>query len=287
MARGRYPLATAQYNIIPSIYLDASKGKYVWANTPTPIGSFDPAFEAGGDMPIFTAGLYGKASAWINLSNVEEKFKTDRWVVQVEQQFPIEKGDYFGMGDSVIKACKGLGIRPEWFITDRSGNATGLYHYLRMTFGQIMGQQWGEAATEKKILDEDTETAHDQFPNVISEMWFAYSIWLELGYLKHAPLLQTGPMHGKKLGLFGQLEARKYDRVRKTMRRAQSKDDYKAENGGESPDEADSAIQLVHLVRQRAETSILVAPNATKAIPRTRWQQTSSPVDKVEFIDVI
>ncbi len=234
-ARGRYPTTSAKYNVVPPYLLDTSKGTYLWQGIPTPVGSLDPAFEEGGDEPIFTTGLYGQAVGFQRAAIEDlpplpaEMFKTPKWVIEVQSQFPIQKGNTIHMGADIISLCKSLRIRPEWFIMDATGNATGLRDYLLLAFGAILGVKWGEKSTDKKILEESTEPANLLFPDIVTEMWFSYAEWLEFGYIRHAPLLQTAP-------LFSELSSRRFSRIGKTMRRVESKDAYKANNGGKSPD---------------------------------------------------
>jgi hypothetical protein len=106
--------------------------------------------------------------------------------------------------------------------------------------------QWGEAATEHKILEEDTEFAADRYDGLVTEMWFAFSRWVEYGYVKISPMVQTRE-------LFHELSTRLYRTMSKTKVRVSSKAEYKSANSGRSPDFADSAIMIVHLVRLRGE----------------------------------
>jgi hypothetical protein len=83
---------------------------------------------------MFTSGLYGYAESFVPLNSPEIKFTKPKWVIQAEQQFPIEKAGTPAMAENLIELCRDLHIRPEWFVMDRTGNATGL---TRPTPGEV------------------------------------------------------------------------------------------------------------------------------------------------------
>ena len=201
-ARGWYPEQTAEYNIVPNYLTDNARGTFTWMRPPTPIGSIDPAFEEGGDEPIFTAGLYGTASSFVADGGRITNFEIPREAILVEQQFPIKKDNTIHMGEEIKKLCLDLHIRPEWMVADRTGNGTGLHDYLKIAFGEVLGIKWGESSTDKKILEESTETADQLYPDIVSEMLFSFSAWLEFGYIKFAPALQTAELFAQATGLF-------------------------------------------------------------------------------------
>jgi hypothetical protein len=150
------------------------------------------------------------------------------------------------MGDDIIELCRKLHVRPEWFGGDATGMGHGLFDYLFMRFGDVLAVQWGEASTEHKILEEDTEVAAERMDGLVTEMWFAFARFVEYGYLKISPMVQM-----RELG--HELTTRLYRHVSKTKVRANSKAEYKSANSGRSPDYADSAIMTVHLVRMRGQ----------------------------------
>jgi len=282
-ARGRYPSTSAQFNIVSSYLLAQSRGVYTWLKPPVAIGSFDAAFEEGGDNPTMTTGLYGLAGSFKpaelhGQERPEITFKNGKWAIEVQQQFHIEKDNGIKMGDNLIQLATDLRIKPEFFVMDRTGNATVLHDYLLLKWGNVLGVKWGEKSTDKRILQDSTEIASDMFPDIISEMWFAFAMWLEMGNICHAPMLQTHKV-------FTQLAARRFSRVSKTMRRAESKIAYKLNMNADSPDESDSEIMLPHLIRMRVKHNASIMPDREKNERRAQ-NMKHSVVDRIEFVDV-
>jgi hypothetical protein len=242
---GLYPKASSMYYIVPPYLLDDVVGTYHFVRAPYDVGVEDPAFAEGGDKAIFTSGRYGLADGW---TDEDGKFHEmpRRWCIQLDQQFEMPKKNTLEMGNDVIELCRKLHTRPEWFGGDATGMGHGLFDYLLKRFGEVLAVQWGEAATETKILEEDTELASERYDGLVTEMWFAFARWVEFGYLKVSPSVQTRE-------LFHELSTRLYRQASKTKSRASSKAEYKSANSGRSPDYADSAIMLVHLVRMRGQ----------------------------------
>jgi hypothetical protein len=243
--RGAYPTETASYNIIPAFALDDSRGTFIWKRAARAWATLDSAFEEGGDQAIYTAGQYGEAIGFIPDSGAARRFAESRWAIQFDQQFAIEKKNTLLMAKDVMKLSSRLGVTPEWFAMDRTGNAKGLHDALQLNWGNTLGVNWGEAATEMTVLEEDSEKSVDIYDDVVTEMFFAFGRWAEFGYLAFSPGMETGP-------LFAQLSSRRYRRIGKIKVRIERKDEYKKRLSTESPDEADSAVMAVHLVRQRS-----------------------------------
>jgi|SRR5215831_13175642 len=249
---GLYPKQSSMYYICPPYLLDDIVGTYHFVRTPYDVGVEDPAFAEGGDKAVFTSARYGLADGW---TNKEGKFIEipRRWVIQLDQQFEMPKRNSMDMANDVIELCRKLHIRPEWFGGDATGMGHGLFDILLKRFGEVLAVQWGENATETKILEEDTELASDRYDGLVTEMWFAFARWVEFGYLKISPMVQTRE-------LFHELSTRQYRTVSKTKSRASSKAEYKSANSGRSPDFADSAIMVPHVVRMRGMDRAAMLP---------------------------
>lgn len=277
--RGWYPEHTAEYKVMAPYILNDAIGTYVFSQPPTPCASLDPAFAEGGDGAIFTAGRFGYATAFDKFNGEREIFSKPRWVIQQEQQFPIQKDNSLIMADKVMELCIRLGVKPEWYVQDMTGNGLGIRDALLIKFGMVLGVMWGSGSTDKKILEEDSLRADEQFPDIVSEMWFSASQWIEFGFMKFAPSMQTQK-------LFAQFTGRRYTFVSKTMRRVESKPAYKANTGGASPDESDSSIMIPHLIRMRQATNAAMMPDRRKEQDVSRgFGDIRSAVDKFHFFE--
>jgi hypothetical protein len=263
-ARGTWPEATAEFRITSPEFFNNSRGILTFDEGVQPIASLDPAFALGGDKAMLTTGKYGYAIGFTNTKQEYEKFEMPRKMMQIEQQISVPKDNTLIMARYVIDILRHLRVRPEYFIMDKTGNGWGLHDAITQMYGNIYGMQWSEAASERKILEEDTGKAEDKYSGVVSEMCFAFAAWLEFGYIKFAPILDLAP-------LVTQATNRKYS-YQRGLQRAESKDMYKLTSSGASPDEYDSAIMLVHLIRLRE------SQKAQMVVPEQRWKE--APVNE-------
>lgn len=275
-ARGFYPQLNIEYNIIPPGFLIGSRAVYNFVSMPENVASLDPAFAPGGDQAILTVGRFGMADSIIG----GEMFPEPKMVLQIEQQFPLKKGNTVVMADEIMTLLRGLKVKPDNFVMDKSGNGWGLYDTLRIKYGRIMGLQWAEASTDRKILQEDSGKASDKYKLIVTEMWFSFSRWLEYDHVKFAPMLETH-------ALFAELTARKYVMSGK-LYKTEDKETYKRHSGGKSPDRADSTIMLVHLVRMRMNERPSLFPPLDPKRKEAEWIKSKpTPADSnaLKFID--
>lgn len=280
MARGWFPEQGLHINVIPLDFVDRCKGMFIFQGKVTYCVSVDLAFE-GGDAAPMTIGRFGLCLGWTPEGKTPIMFEKPRYGLQLEQQVeliksssdPNETPTPFITGQ-IKKACKNLSIPAAWVILDRTGNGTGVYDLARMQIGhEVMGLHWGEAATDKRILEDDSLKASEQYDGVVTELFFAFRKFMEFDYVKFGPMLRMDR-------LARELTNRRYKPGRGETVRVESKKDYKT-RGEDSPDHADSAIMLVHLVRMRSEFAAMmlaVAPEHRQA------ELPESPVDSLSFI---
>lgn len=278
--RGFYPRGNVEYNIVAPGYLgEHSKKIFNFVSQVENIASLDPAFAEGGDEAIMTTGRYGLSDGFIG----GERFDP-RPCLQIEQQFPMQKGNTLVMADEIMTMLRRLRVRPEYFIMDKTGNALGLYDTLRMKFGDIAGVMWSEESTDRKILQEDSEIASDRYKLIVTEMWFALARWLEYERVKFSPIMDTHK-------LFGQLTGRKFS-PRGKRYRVETKVEYKSHSGGSSPDEADSLIMAVHLIRIRQGERPSIMPDRHPKfstdwdwLDRQKIDAINDPLPFIPFVD--
>lgn len=243
-ARGKYPPdQAATFNVFASAYFDNSIGRLMFEGDVTPVAAFDGAFAEGGDDAVLTIGRFGFAIGFTDTDGTFIQFKRGKKMVQVEQQINITKGPTHVMGEAIIKILRSYGVRPEWFVMDKTGNARGLYDHIHYRFGAIMGIEWGGKATETKILREDTENAAERYKGIAAEMWFAASMWQDHGHVKFSPT-----MEGFRV-LRDEACARQW-KFKGTLQELESKVEFKKHNkDNKSCDRADSYVMLIHPIR--------------------------------------
>lgn len=284
-ARGAWPTGTTEFYVTPQAYFNNTRGVFVFSGMPIPVASFDAAFSEGGDNPILTSGRFGTVIGFHPSSGEYQDFSKRPFNgLQVEQQFKINKGNTIVMADEIINYLRVLQVRPEFFFCDKTGNALGVHDAIQMKFNGILGIHWSEAASDRKILNEDSMTAEERFFGVTAEMAFAFSDWLQYGYVKFAPMMDISK-------LIAQATGRKFYYGGKGLIHLQSKAEFKTDTSGSSPDEYDSMIMMVHGIRVRKSQGVTMLPDVKQARDRksgkVNWGKVSGGiVDKLDSVDI-
>lgn len=243
--RGMYFRAGTVRSIIPLSLLDAARGNFVFTRSATNAGSCDLAFE-GGDRVVFCNGRYGLAEGWLP-ANAERMVRFAEPVYCAELQGIYELPNLLTLAqtEQLKSECKRLEIPGRWFTVDRTGNATGVHDALRESWdSEVRGVNWGESATQQRILQEDKEMPEDLYADLPTEMWFALRRWLEFHYFLISPYVQTRR-------LYSELTKRQYKLGAKgpnglARLQIESKKDFKLANKGVSPDYADACVMFIH-----------------------------------------
>lgn len=267
MARGCFPPLGTVMSIIPPGMLTDFKAEFIWYETPTPTGGVDMALE-GGDAVKFAAGKWGLATGiklppslkFPNGHTVMFKNKAGRpyprYALQLDKIFTLPKGDTVAVANSVQQLASQLGIAPDWLVVDRTGNGQGVYDLLRNNWGiGVGGLNFSEGAQERKIMAEDSDVAAKLYYRAVSEIWFAMRKFVEFGYLKGVPGLETEL-------LYPQMTGRLYRATGKESK-VEGKPDYKSRHQGKSPDDADAVALLVHAARRGSGVTPGMVPDNT------------------------
>jgi hypothetical protein len=279
-ARGIYPPdSTASFNVFSLSSFDNTIGRWMFEGGVTPIASFDPAFAEGGDDPVLTIGTFGNAIGFTNERREFTQLPQTRKALQVEQQLIIRKGKAHEMGAEIIKILRSYGVKPEWFVMDKTGNGRGLFDYLTWQYGTIMGVEWGEGSTETKILVEDTEPASERYKGISTEMWFAAAIWTDYGFVKFSPTFEG------YYKLRDELTLRRW-KFFQTLQQLEPKSEFKKGNQGRSCDKSDSFVMLIHPIRKHSEGLPQSLPNKPPIQGRHLWNDRSIVDDQIKWINV-
>jgi hypothetical protein len=253
MCRGCFPPTGVPMSIIPSGLLADVKAEILWYDHPTPVGAVDLAFN-GSDKAIFIKGSFGPASgirlppSLLHPEGRTIMFKNAagnavlRDIVLAETMLVMPKGDTVEQAAEVMRIARIYNIRPDCLCVDRTGHGQGTYDMLRHNFGEVIGVNYSESASESKVMQEDHDIAKELYVRIHSELWFATRKFIEFGYLKLALGFSTEE-------LFPQLTGRRFRAMGKKSK-VEEKDDYKSRANGKSPDEADTITLLVQVVRR-------------------------------------
>lgn len=244
-AYGIYPTVTATYGIINAGVLEQCRGRFIWGpRRPYNLMTLDWA-EEGEDEAISTVAQYGAAIGFQPAgARKPTMFPKPRWVIQIEQQFPlIKQANVILMGRDFIKIARDMAVTGEWTGLDVT-NTVALWHWLKLKWADgVVGIKWNESPTEMPLLEESGEKAIDLFSNVKTEMWFATGDWAQFGYLAFSPNMDTAL-------LFEELAGMRYRWLNK--KKICDTKEYKKNSGGKSPDHASSVIMAPQLVRLKS-----------------------------------
>jgi hypothetical protein len=253
MGRGCFPPTGVPMSLIPSGLLADLKAEIIWYDHPTPVGAVDLAFN-GADKAIFIKGSFGPATGFrlppslafpagrtIMFKN-KQGTSALRDILLAETMLVLPKGDTVEQAEEIMRIARVYNIRPDCLCVDRTGHGQGTYDMLRHNFGEVIGVNYSESASETKILEEDHDVSTELYVRMNSELWFALRKFIEFGYFKLSLGFDTTT-------LFPQLTGRRFRTMGKKSR-VEEKDDYKSRNNGKSPDEADTATLLVQAVRR-------------------------------------
>lgn len=270
MGRGAYPPSGVELTIIPPGLLAKMRGKFIWYESPTPVGAADLALE-GGANAVFTLGKWGRASGILFPPSLEHPlgrrylFKDRmgqsiiRWGLQAEQQLIVPRGETVHMKDSLIGLCRKAGIKGEFFACDRTGGGSGVADLMRYEWSpSIHDVNYSEGCSNTKIMLEDRKTCDEELERLASELWFAMKAWGEFNYLLISPEFDMTK-------ITQQLTQRKF-RTTGLRTKVEAKKDYMS-RGFESPDEADSLTLLVHAARKGSGVTLSMKLDETSDMP--------------------
>lgn len=284
MARGWFPETGMAGIIVPQNIWDQAKGQFIFRGRTFYCLSLDLAFD-GGDLALATIGRWGEVTGWIDKRGKEYAFDHVRHGLQVEQQFELKKGNSIDMVNQFCSTAKTLHISGEWMAIDRTSAAT-FYDLLNAKTsdgtaqgleGKVLGVNYGEAATDEKVMEESEHKASDLYSGLVTELWFSLRQFCEFDLVKIGPLVKMDKLERQVVG-------RRYKQAKKLVR-VEPKSEYKA-RGNTSPDEADSLTMLVHLVRMRRQfiSRMIASSPITRGIEQEVTQH--GMVDRLAFMDM-
>ena len=132
------------------------------------------------------------------------------------------------------------------------------------------------AATEIKILAEDTETPNQLYERLVTELWYAMRKFFEHSYVKISPTVPTER-------LFHELTTRQFNTSARGKIKVETKIDYKS-RGNKSPDYADSLSLLIHCVRMVVAGPVGTA-DKDRDNPAEAYKARVDPAARFEYLN--
>lgn len=255
--RGFPPLADNAHTIVPPAWMTSQRGEPIYTGKVKHIAALDTAL-AGSDKALLGVGRWGEAAGWrdhknsepiwfVNRVNISERIT--KHVLVMDQIFQLPKtSSTVDIVGEVMGRCKQMEIPPENVVMDKGGNASGVWSHATKFWGNVLGVESGERASEDKILADDQMVAYDVYQLKASELWFAFKRWLDpvVCAVLINPIVPTSP-------LFSQITTRRYRNTKGQKLQVEPKHEYRLRNNGVSPDEADILLLLVEWCRRRGE----------------------------------
>jgi hypothetical protein len=274
MARGFFPQEGIAMAIITPAMMDNSIGNVRFIGPVVPLAAFDLALE-GNDQVLCSHGRFGLCDGWTPRDGKFIEFKKPKIVLQLDGQISFPKRATLEQTAAIIKFCKQMRISPNWLCVDRTGNGAGIHDSLCSLFGsEVMGVNYSWAATETRILGDDSQKANELYSGVVTELIFGLSKYVEFEFLKIAPSFRNDDVVKQAI-------ARRYKQQGKGLVRVESKADYVKRTRQSSPDALDSLSLLVYLMRQRGGA----VPTMTDPKPEPIEKKIETIVDNLEFVD--
>lgn len=252
-ARGIFPLAGGANTLFSVPMIESHTADALFHEGSINIGFVDVALR--NDYAMFGYGKIGMATGRIDPDGTKTMFTTGttdkrdaRLVLQVDGLERLE-----GFGGDTIKLSKivrtragELGIQANYLGVDKNGMGEGVVSYLANYFGNVLGVNSGDGATDRKILLEDKQLPEELYSRISDELWFAGQKWMAAGALLITPKLSD------REALVHQLTTRNIGAKSSNGRqKMEEKEKWRIRNSGKSCDEADCVLGMVHVARFR------------------------------------
>jgi hypothetical protein len=295
--RALYPVTGGTRTIITPTMLRDFKSRVLFEDIPRRYLAVDSALE-GADAALAASGLWGLAKGvWLPpsathpdgqevLFTAPDGHPARRLVLYLDRMLTLPSGDTVSMTTSIHKLAKELGVEPHCVMLDRTGNGSGVHDLLKDRWGpEVRGLNYSESCSELKLAVEDSQVPKERFDRVHTEIWFAFRVWREFGIIFADPSIDMGE-------LVVQFTGRQFIQRGPRMK-IESKQDYKARNGGRSCNEADAVNLLIHCVR--LDQQFQAAMDSTSAARQGRetgslgemWREPRREVDPTNRMDNI
>tara|TARA_R110000868_G_scaffold64854_5_gene194631 strand:- start:7248 stop:9005 length:1758 start_codon:yes stop_codon:yes gene_type:complete len=205
--------------------------RVTWRGEFTKCASLDPAFE-GGDRCVMKIGRYGVSSDGIDTLQFEES-------ITIKTEATSKDPLHYQIARQVKENCVTRGISPEYFAMDVTGEGGGLASIIAETWAHGFHHvEFGGRPSELPVSHVDNRSCREVYHNKVTELWYSFR-----------ENVQQGQIRGLDPDSAVEFCNRLYFSENKI--RVESKSDMKARPGGKSPDNADSCVVLVDLVKHK------------------------------------
>ncbi len=259
LIRGWFPPDGLVARIFPPSVVEKARKNIIFDFKPFNCLTADPAFE-GDDFVVHEGDIgprkRGDTKWAINATKTH--------VIKFNTGAEFEPKEYQA-AHFIINLAKTLGVKPEHYIQDTTGNGRGVYAILQKEWSRdVQGVNYGGKATERNLRSDDDRKCDEIYKYFISELWSRAAEFCADGLIGGLDNLHD---HTKI-----DLTARRYTLVpgeKGKLILAESKADMK-DRLGRSPDKGDAFVQFGELLERLG-----TRPGDSKTAPTagTAWQK--------------
>jgi hypothetical protein len=285
---GMFPPKGTLSTIIQRHWVDKSHGEWIFESATISGAAEDVAFT--GDLPTLCTGRAGRAVGWIDNQGERHDLSSPRWVIQIDANGILPHGDSQDLADETMSRLRPLGVKPQLFAIDRTGVGQGTHDIIRRQWRQkvdnikdsteavdIMGINYAEKGTVHRIAEEDTKTPEELYFGIRTEVWYATAKFFECDCIRIGK--------GVDLETVSELVNRRGGSPvgKGKLLIVEPKADFKARNGGKSPDRADSFTMLIQCFRLNIAELLPKAPDTAVEVERPRSLFDKESQDGLKF----
>ena len=179
--RGFWPPSGLSTTVMDEAMLDQfnTRDAAVWKNNDWRMcASLDPSFE-GGDRRVLYPFKFGTFS-----NGVKGLEFLDPIIVGIDSTTDV-RWIHYAISDAVQRQCEALGVKPEDFIMDTTGEGGGLFSVLSGRWSaKIKSCEFGGAAEKTQVDRSRPVTYYEMYANKVAAMWFRFRRFVEGGQIK-------------------------------------------------------------------------------------------------------
>lgn len=175
----------------------------VWRQGSEMGAAFDPSFE-GSDRAILYPFRFGEFAHISNLPDGAISTIPDSMVggkIGIELMEPIivavdmtqdKRWLHYGLADAVQEHCKRLGVEPQNYVGDITGEGGGFHAILSARWSpRINGVEFGGAADKTPVFRDRPATWYETIGNKVSMIWMMFRAYVEGGQVRGLKHLET------------------------------------------------------------------------------------------------
>lgn len=223
--RGFFPGDGLVSRVFTDLLMQRMEANIVFDFAPTPFFVLDPAYDS--DNCVGHHGEYGMMRD--GLIGVQWK----RTVIVPIKVMDGEKTKDEQIAEFVEQECRRVGVKPENFIQDTTGNGRSVYSHLSKNWGRgILSVEFGGKPTERRLAEDEKKTCDELYCYFVDELHFRSARWAQSG--------RVGGVNNLNPQTKTDLAARRYV-MKAGKQRIESKAELKKRLGA-SPDFGDAFV---------------------------------------------